>query len=110
VAKVPPSIPLTIGVVMHVETPKPTVADLERAREREESNLYARQRELQRARDQVSSLERQVHNVQRSVEELSERIEERSAVERVEFLEEKVKGLEREVAELRNPRDGREFG
>jgi peptidoglycan hydrolase CwlO-like protein len=109
VVRVPPSIPMTVSVIMSTDAPQPTVAALERAKERAESSLYARQRELNKARAEVLSLERQVSNVQRSIDDLSERIEARSAAERVEFLEEKVKGLEREVAELRNPRDGREF-
>lgn len=106
----PPSIPTTISVVMRVETTKPTLADLERARDHEENKLYQRERELEDELDKVSSLKRQIANVRQSIDDLNERIEARSAVERVAFLENEVKRLKDTVSELRNPRDGREFG
>lgn len=109
VAQPPPRIPTTIGVVMRVTTPVPTLDDLERALEREERNLDARQRERADALQRVESLDRQIVNVQLSIDDLTERIQARSAIERVEFLEGEVKRLKTEVSELRNPRSGREF-
>lgn len=108
-AETPPRIPTTIGIVMRVETPRPTLADLERARDREERNLDARQTERADALRRVESLDRQIANVRSSIEDLNERIEACSALERVEFLEGEVQRLKSEVSELRNPRDGREF-
>lgn len=95
---------------MRVKATKPTLADLERARDHEENKLYQRERELEDARSRVSSLELQISNVRRSIDDLNERIEACSAVERVAFLENEVERLKDTVSELRNPRDGREFG
>jgi len=109
-AQVPPYIPTSVVVTVRSGAPKVTLADLVRAKEREERNLDARQRELRDARLKVTSLERQVSNVEASIDELDERINAASAVERVAFLEEEVQRLKMELATARDTRDGREFG
>jgi hypothetical protein len=97
-------------MTVRVPAPKVTVADLMRAKEREERNLDARQRELRDARLLVTSLERQVSNVELSIDELDERINGATAAERVAALEEENQRLRRDLAMARDTRDGREFG
>ena len=106
-SQTPPFIPHSVVVTVRSGAPKVTLADLMHAKEREECNLDARQRELQAARATVLSLERQVSNVEASIDELDERITAASNAERVAYLENEVNRLKSEVTELRNPR-GRE--
>ncbi len=104
-AKLPPYIPIEVTVTM--KPPQVTLADLMAARDREERNLEARQRELRDARLQVTSLERQVSNVETSIDEFNERIDAISTTERVTFLESEVQRLQAELAEARLPRGRR---
>lgn len=106
----PPSIPYSVVMTVRTGPPKLTVADLERALEREQRNLEARVQERQRLVDQVSGLDRQIANVRRSIEEIEERIQGATALERMQYLEEEVERLKRELREARDTRDGREFG